>query len=473
VRLSEIAKVIGDVPTRLEHIEPEGYGIDSRTVQTGELFFAVKGEKFDGHDFVPAALAQGAVAAVVAQDRKFDQSLEDRLIKTDEPLKALQDLASDLLRRWNRPIIGITGSAGKTTTKELTALVLSAKGRILKSTGNLNNAFGLPLSVLRMESKGARSSDFDYAVLEMGMSSPGEIRRLCEIAPPDVGAILNVSAAHLEFFGSLEAIANAKAEIVEGLKPGGLAVLNADDRLVRQIRDRHSGPALMFGIEGQSDVRAVDVREMGLLGTSFRLVTPSGEAEAHLPLAGRHILYNALIAAAVGHHFGLSPEEIAAQLKEARPASHRGEVLRFRERFLIVDDSYNSNPRALDEMVRMLGAVVGSDIYVKRRIVVAGEMLELGDAGPELHRKCGENIAGGSVDLLVGVRGLARDIVEGARAAGMTEEKTHFCENSEEAAGWLVDRIEAGDLLLIKGSRGVKTDLIVEAIKQRFEMEGA
>jgi UDP-N-acetylmuramoyl-tripeptide--D-alanyl-D-alanine ligase len=362
--------------------------------------------------------------------------------------------------------VGITGSAGKTTTKELSALVLGEQGRILKSTGNLNNAFGLPLSVLQMESNGGHAQDFDYAVLEMGMSTPGEIRRLCQIAPPDVGAVVNVSAVHLEFFASLQGIADAKAELIEGLKPGGLAILNADDELVRAMAQRHHGPVKFFGIENAADIRAVDIKENGLLGSDFSLVTPRGQAAAHLPLAGRHILYNALVAAAIGDHFGLAPEQIAERLKMARPAYHRGELLKFRAGFQVVDDSYNSNPRALDEMVKMLAQAQD----VKRRIVVAGEMLELGPAGIEMHKNCGRQIALNKIDLLLGVRGLAREIVAGACEAGMPKEQTHYSDSSAAAADWLMEKIMPGDLILIKGSRGVKTELIVDALKEKFEL---
>lgn len=470
MKLAEIAKIIGanELPAWLGEIEVSGYSIDSRTVKPGELFFAIRGEKFDGHDFLAAAFAN-ASAAVVSRPVDVGPQLNERRLIVNDTLRALQELAAEVLRHWNRPVIGITGSAGKTTTKELTALVLGRKGHVLKSTGNLNNAFGLPLSVLRMETGGARPEDYDFAVLEMGMSTPGEIRRLCEIAPPDVAAVTNVSAVHLEFFDSIHGIANAKAEIVEGLKPGGLAVLNADDELVSAMRARHKGPVKMFGIEHTADVIATDLKENGLLGTEFILKTPRGGAVTRLPIAGRHILYNALVAAAIGDHYGLTPAQIAEALASARAATHRGEVLKFRDGFIVVDDSYNSNPRALDEMVRMLAVVTG----MERKIVVAGEMLELGASGPDMHRKSGENIAANKIDQLIGVRGLAAEIIAGARSAGMPEARTSYCASSEEAAVFLVEKIKPGDLVLVKGSRGVKTELIVDALKQRFELEDA
>lgn len=464
MRLAEIAQILSSsVAPKMENLVPLGYSIDSRTVRAGELFVAIKGEFFDGHNFVAAALARGAVAAIVAQP--LPNCDNERLIIVDDTLLALQTLASAILKQWGRPIIGITGSAGKTTTKELTALVLSLKGRVLKSIGNLNNSYGLPLAVLQMETDGHQAAEFDFAVLEMGMSSPGEIRRLCEIAPPHVGAVLNVYAVHLEFFESIEAIAQAKAELVEGLRPNGLAVLNADDPLVIKMRSRHNGPVQTFGIDQAADVQAVDVQAQGLLGSNFRLIIGENSALVQFPLAGRHLIYNALIAATIGHHFGLTVAEIAQGLAQAHPAKHRGELLRFTAGFAVVDDSYNANPKALNEMVEMLAQVPG----FKRHILIAGEMLELGEAGAEMHQDCGRYIAAHKVDVLIGVRGLAEDLVKGATLAGLTQ--AYFLENAQAATQWLKANIQAGDLVLIKGSRGVKLDSVIDELCQSFKVE--
>ncbi len=469
MKLAKIAEILSLTPLAEDLAEqvPCGYSIDSRSLSPGDLFFAIKGEKFDGHDFVADALTNGACAAIVSRPLPLSSALMCRVVMVQDTLLSLQTVAHHVITQWAQPVIGITGSAGKTTTKELTALVMAAAGRVLKSVGNLNNTFGLPLSVLQMESRGAQPADFDFAVLEMGMSTPGEIRRLCEIAPPDVGVVINVGAAHLEFFGSLEAIAQAKAELVEGLKPQGLAILNADDHLVRAMADRHPNQIKFFGLSKTVDIRAVDIKENGVLGIDFCLITPQGEATAHLPLMGKHLLYNALAAAAVGDHFGLSAAQIAAQLRLAKPAPHRGEVIHFPQGFIVVDDSYNSNPPALDEMVRMLVAVNG----VERRIVVAGEMLELGHTAEELHRSSGNHIAQHKIDLLIGARGMAKEIVNGALAAGMAEKNTFFAPSCELAAQWLIDNIRKGDLVLIKGSRGVRTELILDALKEKFVRE--
>jgi UDP-N-acetylmuramoyl-tripeptide--D-alanyl-D-alanine ligase len=457
-------------PTALTEFVPYGYSIDSRTIKPGELFFAVKGENFDGHQFVVKALEHGACAAVVSQLDPALVQWHSRIIRVADPLQALQQLAHWVLKDWSRPIIGITGSAGKTTAKELTALVLSATGSVLKSRGNLNNTFGLPLSVLQMESHGRHSENFDFAVLEMGMSSYGEIARLCEIAPPDVGAVLNVGTAHIEFFGSREAIATAKAELISGIRPGGLAVLNADDPLVAAMRTRHQGPVKTFGIEHPADIQATAIRDRGVWGTKFYLKVNNAvneQATVSLPLAGKHFIYNALLAATIGSHFGLSASEIAVQLNQARPAAHRGEVLQFAPGFVVVDDCYNSNPEALIEASQL----IARSMDFPRRIIIAGEMLELGENSAKLHQQCGAALDPNNIHLVVGVRGQAAEFIAGARQAGFPAERTLFLPDAVAATAWLRQTLQPGDLVLIKGSRGVKMETIIEALQAEYSQE--
>jgi UDP-N-acetylmuramoyl-tripeptide--D-alanyl-D-alanine ligase len=317
-----------------------------------------------------------------------------------------------------------------------------------------------------MESDGAHAADFDYAVLEMGMNHKGEIARLANIAPPDVGVVTNVAPVHLEFFGSIEEIADAKAELVLGIKSAGWAVLNADDELVAKMKRLRSDIRVRtFGINRDADVRARRIEDNGILGTRFALQTPRGEVEVRLRLAGRHQIYNALAAAAVADLCETPLEAIAAALEEASSPKMRGEILRFAEGFTLVDDSYNSNPRALIELVSTIAATGGFN----RRIVVAGEMLELGVTGAELHRKTGGRIAGLGIDSIIGVRGLARELIEGAHKAGMNEERAVFCETPEQAAEMIAREAKSGDLILVKGSRGVKTEVVVERLKQQFQ----
>lgn len=460
--------------------EIAGYSIDSRSVGPGELFFALSQRDYeragfngifaDGHQFVPGAFERGALAAVARGDHLESEELRpfaDRLLVVEDAIEALQVFAHRVYEAWAGPVVGITGSAGKTTAKELTAHLLSSSGRrILKSERNYNNGLGLPLTILRMVSAGQAPSDYDIAVLEMGMSSPThEIRRLVQITPPDVGVELMVAPVHLEHLGTIENIAAAKAELIEGLKPGGTAVLNADDALVMAMRSKHSGRTVTFGITNDADVSAAEIEATHLGRIGFRLRTPLGETAAELPMSGRHNLMNSLAAAAVASIFEISPEAIAASLRSFKPPKMRGEVLEFAAGFTVIDDSYNSNPRSLLSMVRTI-AEVGSE--QRRRIVIAGEMLELGETERDLHRDAGGEIAAAGIEVLWGVRGLAREILEGANAAGLAQ--TRFFESSDEAAAAVLKEVKAGDLLLIKGSRGVATDKIVQALRQNFPL---
>jgi UDP-N-acetylmuramoyl-tripeptide--D-alanyl-D-alanine ligase len=485
VNLKTAAELMGaasdSLRSELFDKEIDDFSIDSRTIGRDHLFFALSqpdyeragfnGTFADGHAFISEAFARGAVAAVARRDRVAgDQqlaSVKDRLLLVDDAIYSLQLLARRVYEQWARPVVAITGSAGKTTAKELTAHVLASSGfRVLKSERNYNNNLGLPLSVLQMVSRGRHPGQFDLAVLEMGMSSPThEIRRLVQITPPDVGVELMVAPVHLEYLGTIETIAEMKAELIEGLKPGGTAILNADDKLVTAMREKTSEQVLTFGIENAADVMATDIdsAEFGLI--RFRLRTPLGEASAELPMTGRHNLMNALAASAVATAFKIAPEQIAMALQTARPPRMRGEVLHFDKGFVVVDDSYNSNPRSLISMAR---TVAEARAGVKRRIIVAGEMLELGPEAPAMHREAGREIAQLKIDVLWGVRGLASEMVEGARAAGLT--RAVFFESSEEVAAILPGEIEAGDLILIKGSRSVETDKVVSALRERFTL---
>ncbi len=467
--------------TRAEFFDKEivDFSIDSRTAGDGELFFALSqpdyeragfnGTFADAHDFISQALARGAVAAVARRERVAGelQALSDRLLLVDDVIAALQTLARKVYEEWGRPVIGITGSAGKTTTKELTAHILASTGsRILKSERNYNNGLGLPLSVLQMVSRGNKPDDYDLAVLEMGMSSSThEIRRLVQITPPDIGVELMVAPVHLEHLGTIENVAAMKAELLEGLKPGGIAILNADDKLIMEMKSKTNGPVLTFGIQNEADVTATGIDTARFGSIRFRLQTPLGEAAAELPMTGRHNLMNALAASAVASALKVKPELIANALRTAKPPRMRGEVLDFAAGFTVVDDSYNSNPRSLLSMVRTL---TEASENVKRRFVIAGEMMELGPEAPEMHREAGRDIAELGIDVLWGVRGLAAEILSGAAARGVAE--TTFFESSDAAAVALVDTVRAGDLILVKGSRSVETDKIVKALRERFPL---
>jgi len=459
------------------------FSIDSRTAGDGELFFALSqpdyeqagfnGKFADAHNFIAQAIRSGAIAAVARRDRAIDEQvseLSDRLLLVDDAIAGLQTLARKIYQQWGRTVIGITGSAGKTTTKELTSHVLSGAGfRVLKSERNYNNGLGLPLSVLQMASRGRRPDDYDLAVLEMGMSSPThEIRRLVQITPPDIGVELLVAPVHLEHLGTIENVAAMKAELIEGLKPGGVAVLNADDPLVMKMKSKTDGPVITFGLQNEADVMANNIDTSKFGSIRFRLQTPLGGAAADLPMTGQHNLMNALASAAVATALKISPEQIANALQTANPPRMRGEVLNFAAGFTAVDDSYNSNPRSLISMVRTLSEARDE---IKRRLVIAGEMLELGSDSAEMHRAAGREIAALGIDVLWGVRGLAQEIIEGAREKGMTT--TRFFESSDEAAAAALGEVRAGDLILVKGSRSVETDKIIVALKEKFALAGA
>ncbi|MCS7079524.1 MAG: UDP-N-acetylmuramoyl-tripeptide--D-alanyl-D-alanine ligase [Chloracidobacterium sp.] len=474
MNLAELTALLGlTCPRELQTITPVGFSIDSRTIRTGDLFFAIHGKRFDGHAFVPEAFARGACAAVIHHDiAALNPADAARCLRVPDTLRAMQDLAHALLKRWGRPIVGITGSMGKTTAKDLTKLALAPYGRVYASVGNLNNEYGLPLAVFKMLSDGQRMDDYDIAVLEMGMNEKGEIARLCEIAPPDVSVVLNVAPVHIENFpDGLEGIAEAKAEIVRGLKPDGVAILNADDPRVARMaaivtarRQDHSGAQVMyFGRNEAAHVTALDVKPRGLLGSTFTLSTLKGMATVELPLVGEHHISNALAAAAVATHFGVAPEAIAAQLKLAQPGAHRGVIRRYAGGFTIVDDVYNSNPVALREAIRLLEQVPDA----QRRILIAGEMLELGADAAAMHAACGVAVAQSTVDILLGVGGHARELVEAARAENAQRGGrliADFVETAAEAGAWLVAQARAGDVILVKGSRGVRLETCLEAL---------
>ena len=450
--LSKIAEFIsaqGDFPR--DEVS-QGYSIDSRTVAKGELFFAVKGERFDGHDFVSAALDNGGVGAVVRQDQWHRYSWTTRVLVVNDTLAALQTLATAVRKVWGKSLIGVTGSAGKTTTKEAIAHVLTSKFRVLKSEGNFNNHFGLPLMLLKLEPA------HDLAVIEMGMSHSGEIRALARIAQPDIGVVTNVAPVHLEFFDSLAGIARAKYELIESLPSNGTAVLNADDEYVSQFGRDFKGKVITYGIKSMADVKAENIQSRGVDGSEFDIVVAGTREHATLRLVGEHNALNTLAAVAVGLVCGMKPRESLAALATMKPADKRGQVVQLGN-VTVINDCYNSNPKALNAMVDALTGMKAS-----RRIVVAGEMLELGPPGEELHRESGRHIVEKKIDVLLGVRGLAQALVDDAKRAGMRAE---FVSTPEEAGEWLARETRAGDVVLLKASRGVKLEKALEIWKTR------
>jgi len=443
-RVAEFISAAGDFDLKTV---TQGYSIDSRTVQPGELFFAVKGERMDSHDFVSQALEKGAAAAVVRKDQLARYPAKTGLMLVDDTLTALQTLASAVRRLWAKPLIGVTGSTGKTTTKEAIAHVLSTRFRVLKSEGNFNNHFGLPLMLLKIE------PEHDLAVIEMGMSHGGEIAALAKIAQPEIGVVTNVAPVHLEFFESIAGIARAKYEMIEALPASGTAILNGDDEYVSQFGRNFRGKVVLYGLRVSADVRAENIQSRGSEGSTFDVIVGGCREQATLNLVGTHNIYNALAAVASALERGLSPSEAVAALASLAPADKRGQVVKLGN-ITIINDCYNCNPKALEAMVDALAAMPA-----KRRIAVVGAMLELGPTGDELHRRAGEYIATKKIDVLLGVQGPAQQMVEAARQAGMRAE---FVATSEEAGDWLAHEARGGDVVLLKASRGVKLEKALE-----------
>jgi UDP-N-acetylmuramoyl-tripeptide--D-alanyl-D-alanine ligase len=439
-RIAEFVSATGEFDHRAV---AEGYSIDSRTIKPGELFFAVKGERLDGHDFVEQAIRRGAVAAVVRKDQLARFAVKTGLVAVDDTLLALQTLATAVRRLWGKPVVGVTGSVGKTTTKEAIAHVLSTRYRVLRSEGNLNNHFGLPLMLLKLQ------AEQEIAVIEMGMSHAGEIASLAEIAQPETGVVTAVAPVHLQFFNSVADIARAKYELIAALPADGTAILNADDEYVSQFGRDFKGKVVRYGLRAPAEIRAENIQFRSAVGCVFDLLVDTYRERAIVPLMGSHNVSNALAAVAVALQRGLTPSEAAAALATLKPADKRGQVLQLGN-ITVINDCYNSNPIALHAMVDTLAGTPG-----KRRIVVAGEMLELGESAEQLHREAGRYIAERKIDVLLGVRGLAQAMVAAAGEAGMRAE---FVASAEDAGEWLAHQAADGDVILLKASRGVKLE---------------
>jgi UDP-N-acetylmuramoyl-tripeptide--D-alanyl-D-alanine ligase len=442
-----------------------GVSIDTRTLKPGELFIAIRGERFDGVEFTDAAIAAGAAGVVVPRGttrrRNADSAspLGERapVIEVDETTAALQALARAIRRESGTKVVAITGSAGKTTTKEVASAFLSAWYRVIRNQGNLNNHIGLPLSLVALRQRP------EIAVVELGMNHAGEIRTLVGVAEPDVRVWTNVGEAHVGFFASVDAIADAKAEIFEGASRATLLVANADDARIVVRLPRFGGRVVTFGIERDADVRATEVVDRGVNGMQARITTPEGRAEMTTPLLGRGNLANILAAAAVALEFNVPLGDIAARAASLQPATRRGEIVRLPSGITIIDDSYNANPTATR---RALDVLSQSD--ADRRVAVLGEMLELGEQAPPLHEGVGRAAAVARLDLLLTVGGApAAALAEAAIAAGLPRGRVRHFPTSDEAAADLLSFVRRGDLVLVKGSRGIRTDRVVERLKER------
>jgi UDP-N-acetylmuramoyl-tripeptide--D-alanyl-D-alanine ligase len=430
-----------------------GVSIDSRTLRPGELFVAITGPRFDGHTFLTSARAAGAWAALVHRDVEAPAGLG--LVRVPDTTAALAALARHVRRTVDLPVVAITGSAGKTTTKEILAALLATRGPVLKTEGNLNNQYGLPLNLLRLR------PEHTSAVLELGMSAPGEMRALAKIAEPDVAVITNVGRAHLAFFASADEIAQAKAEIFEGVRPGGIAVLNADDPRVRRVGEAWGGRVLWFGRDRRYEVSAENWRGT-VFGMRFDLRIAGQTVEIALPLPGPHHVMNFLAAAGAAHALGIAPAAMADAATRIEATKHRGQVVRLREGITLLDECYNSSPEALEAAIVALGMAGGL-----RRVAVIGDMLELGPSGPAIHREAGTRVVG-RVDVLAAVGPLGAEIAAGARDAGLAPSSVHLFADATGAAAGVPDLLRPGDAVLVKGSRGVHLEAVVSALIERL-----
>lgn len=457
--MGEVATVLGascGVPDRLVR----GYSIDSRTVGRGQLFFAIRGPRFNGHEFVAKAFEAGAVGAVVEQNFRpqAPASLAPALVPVADTGEALRKLARAVRRKWGRRVIAVTGSTGKSTTKEMIAALLAARFVVHKSPGNLNNQYGLPLALLALE------REHQVAVFELAMSAAGEIAHLARIAEPDVGVVTNVAPVHLQFFDSVDAIAQAKRELLQNLQQPATAVLNHDDARVRRFRDGFAGRVVTFGFDEGAEFRAVGVQAQGAR-SEFRVQGPKFAGEFCLPLPGRHNVANALAAIATASLFDVPPDDLQPVLAHFQNLHQRSEILTLPDAITVINDCYNSSPLAMERMLDTLAAWPGA----RRRIVVAGEMLELGPSSPEWHRRIGRKCAEISIDWLLAVQGEARFFVEGAVEQGLPREQARFFPSAGDAAEFCRGLLRPGDVLLVKGSRGVRLEAVIELLVSQVE----
>jgi UDP-N-acetylmuramoyl-tripeptide--D-alanyl-D-alanine ligase len=455
LNLNDVAqKTGGDILQGLPSLSFRTFNIDSRTIQPGDLFFALVVQR-DGHAYIDDAAQRGAAGAVISRLVTPPNS-KMGLIQVPDTLLALQNLAEKVLDSQRVKVVGITGSIGKTTTKEFAATLLAKSFQVLKSEGNYNNHIGLPLSILKLRKKD------EVAVLEMGMSSPGEITRLTQIAPPDIAVITNIHPVHLEFFDSIEAIGLAKKEILVGMKPDGTAVLNGDDPAIQKITEDWRGKKILFGLSRECDIRAENTQRAGYRGITFDLIYGKKKEKTFIPFIYKSFLSNFLAASAIAYAMGTPFKDVLAQTQLLRPFSMRGDIIHLPEGITLIDDSYNSNPAALESVLEDL-----SSLKAKRKVAVLGDMLELGKTKKSYHLEAGKQVQQWGWERLITIGPLSRHMAEGARKAGMKDVQIASFENADEAADYVMSLLKPGDLILVKGSRGMRTDKIVERLKKR------
>lgn len=443
----------------------EGVGIDTRTIKGNEVFVAVRGAHFDGHDFLGEAVRKGTPAVVVARHQSVSGQaspapLADDIsvVRVKDTVTALGDIASWWRKKYAAPCVAITGSNGKSTTKEMASAIASVRGPVLKTEGNFNNLIGLPLTVFRWE------KEHKTAVLEMGMNAKGEIRRLAQVARPEIGLITNVTAAHLEKLQSVEGVAEAKGELFEVMAGKGIAIVNDEDPWVKKLGKKYGGQTITFGMQNTSDVQFRHMESTDLSSTDLTLSIMGKERTIRLPLPGTHNVMNAMAAVAVGVALKIDLDDILSRVVEFHPMAMRFERVQLANGVCMVNDSYNANPQSMKAAFR----TVGSAKRAGRFIAVLGDMLELGLQSAALHREVGRTAAESGIDKIFIFGNFASEMAEGAREGGIDSSKVEEFDDIDALKRSVENEIRAGDVLLVKGSRGMRMERIVEHLKHNI-----
>ncbi|HJX30242.1 MAG TPA: UDP-N-acetylmuramoyl-tripeptide--D-alanyl-D-alanine ligase [Thermodesulfobacteriota bacterium] len=451
--------IVDALQGQLKHGNPEteyrGISTDSRTVKPGEIFLALKGDSFDGHDFISEVINKGALGVVVQSGRIVSKSKKDFIvIEVKDTLDALGDCAAHYRQMYGIPIVAVTGSNGKTTTKEMIAAILSTKRRVLKNQGNLNNLIGLPLSLLKL------SSTHDVGVFELGMNRRGEIARLVEISQPTVGIITNVSPVHLEYLKTIDEVAEAKGELFQNLSPDATAIINKDDPRIKKLSSRFSGKKITIGMKSPGDVTAQNIVPVGADGMRFDLVIREKTLPVFLPMIGAHNVMNALAAAGAITALGEDPVMIPEGLKNFRNLNLRQQLITLPEGITIINDTYNANPVSMKKALETFSLLQG----FSRGIIILGDMLELGSQTTVLHRELGREVAKMGVSLLLIMGKFSSDVRDGALSGGLPSPSIYIGKNHQDLIDFLRGVLKQGDLVLVKGSRGMAMEKVIEGL---------
>ncbi len=451
--LEEIARATGGRLTGSGAVEATAITIDTRKLSAGDLFVAIRGAHFDGHEFLGDAAAAGAVGGVIRRGTASPKGFPS--IEVEDTERALGDIASWWRGRFQAPCVAITGSNGKSTTKEMVAAVAGEMGQVLKTEGNFNNLIGLPLTVFRWE------PEHGVAILEMGMNAPGEIRRLAGIARPDVGIITNVTAAHLERLHTVEAVAAAKGELFEAMDGLGTAVINAEDPWVLRVAKAHRGKRITYGMQNDCDVRFLHMESEGLERSTIAVSALGRELTVELTVPGAHNVMNAMAAMAIGIALGVDPGAAAGRIAAFKPMAMRFERIQLANGARMVNDSYNANPESMRAAFRTVGAAKRAG----RFFAALGDMLELGESSAALHEQVGAAAVAAGVEELFVIGDFAASLAAGARGAGLNDSAITICDDAEQMGRLIGDELRTGDVLLVKGSRGMRMERIVNYLK--------